>query len=78
MTTTGERFGRLTILADKRMVYPSTTRRGYLVRCDCGVEKVVPATDVERGRQVSCGCHARECHNEFCRDWTKRKQEQTP
>ena len=29
----------------------------WLVRCDCGVEKEMPGTELTRGRITSCGCN---------------------
>ena len=53
---TGRRFGAVTAL---RPVPPPETRDhrpGWLVRCDCGTEKVVNGSALRRGRITSCGC----------------------
>lgn len=52
----GQRFGALTAL---RPVHPAETRDhrpGWLVKCDCGTEKVVNGSALRRGRVTSCGC----------------------
>lgn len=49
----GQRFGRLVAVS------PTTIygRGGWLVRCDCGVEKAMQ-TSMLGGRRTSCGCLA--------------------
>jgi len=53
-----QKFNRLTIInfhhSDKR------SRRHYLCRCDCGIEKVVQGSLLTSGNTKSCGCLARE------------------
>lgn len=53
----GKRFSRLTVIAH-------APRRGrsimWLVRCDCGAERVVYKSNVTRGMTTSCGCYHRE------------------
>jgi hypothetical protein len=49
----GKRFDRLEVLA-----YHNSAR--VAVRCDCGVEKEVPAADLRSGATRSCGCWRRE------------------
>lgn len=55
----GARFGMLTVLADGLRTSPNAdSRRGnpaVLVRCDCGVEKVLARFDVKQRSQ--CGAH---------------------
>lgn len=54
---TGKRFGSLVAVA-------ATTQRNHngtimwLVRCDCGKEKLVPSTKLAGGEIASCGCKA--------------------
>ena len=68
----GEKFHRLTVLkfshSDKRW------RKWYLVRCDCGKEKIIMGSAVNSGNTKSCGCLASEevrnrriseCHSEI-------------
>lgn len=57
---TGRRFGRLTIIVERgRYVYPSGHQTKYfLVRCDCGTEKLIRLNDLSKTR--SCGCLQRE------------------
>lgn len=56
------RFGRLTVLGEAtRIVSPSGfAALAAHVRCDCGVEKVVRASDLNAGYTRSCGCLQRE------------------
>jgi hypothetical protein len=51
------RFGRLVVI--KQM--PSANQNRYwLVRCDCGVEKILPTAYLKSGHTNSCGCLRRE------------------
>lgn len=54
----GEKFNRLTVLkfshSDKRW------RKWYLVKCDCGKEKIVMGSAMISGNTKSCGCLAKE------------------
>lgn len=54
---TGQRFGRLTVLAFVGRV--SHTWR-WRCRCDCTRETTVRATDLRTGRTRSCGCYKNE------------------
>ena len=51
---TGQKFEMLTAL------YPVAERKDKCVQwmcaCDCGAKKVIPSTDLTRGRVKSCGC----------------------
>jgi len=55
----GQRFGRLVVVE-----YARPGKRGagatWLVRCDCGVERVVSAANLRRGCTQSCGCLNRD------------------
>ena len=54
---TGQKFGRLTVL------YRAESRKGctyWHCRCECGVEKDVPAGALKKGSTRSCGCLNRE------------------
>ena len=59
---TGQRFGRLTVIAraeDK--VYKSGKHKiQWLCRCDCGKEVTATANILKRGEKQSCGCLRRE------------------
>lgn len=61
---TGQRFGRLTAL---RFV-PGSNKADHcarwLVRCECGVEKVVSAAALKNGWTESCGCALTEKNRE--------------
>lgn len=56
------RFGRLTVIgeAPHSVAASGFKARNALVRCDCGVEKVVRATCLRFGQTASCGCLQRE------------------
>lgn len=54
---TGQRFGRLVVVSWAGRKARSAR---WLVRCDCGVEKVVYATNLKAGQTRSCGCLSRE------------------
>jgi hypothetical protein len=52
---TGRRFGQLTVL--QRSDPPIRFGKTYWqVRCDCGNEKDLRASDLKSGRQKGCGC----------------------
>jgi hypothetical protein len=54
---TGQVFGRLTVLHRG----PSAGRKArWVVRCECGTEKVVSGSSLRAGGTVSCGCARRE------------------
>lgn len=57
----GQRFGYLTVIANAER--PSHRRRlhgtWWRVRCDCGTERVVTASDLSTGNTTSCGNHRR-------------------
>ena len=50
---TGQRFGKLTVLAPAENI---GTRTAWLCRCDCGQETVVTTLRLRDGRRTSCGC----------------------
>lgn len=53
--TTGTRFGRWTVLADREY------RSNHVpCRCECGTEKIVNVQNLKRGASVSCGCYRDE------------------
>ena len=54
---TGMKFGRLTVLDTFRV---QGSRRQWLCRCECGVEKYIAANSMRRGLSTSCGCFHRE------------------
>lgn len=54
----GKRFGRLTVLREIPCSERNTPRRLVLVRCDCGIEKLMNLNNAKAS--VSCGCWKRE------------------
>lgn len=52
----GERFGRLVVMRPEHPGRQST----YIVRCDCGTEKIVQAQHLRNGHSQSCGCLRKE------------------
>ncbi len=50
---TGQRFGKLTVLAPAENV---GSRTAWLCRCDCGQETVVITQRLRDGHRTSCGC----------------------
>lgn len=50
---TGQRFGKLTVLAPAENV---GDRTAWLCRCDCGQETVAITKYLRNGRGTSCGC----------------------
>jgi len=53
---TGQRFGRLTVIAMMRM----GKQPGCLCKCDCGNQKTIRWTSIRVGETRSCGCLASE------------------
>lgn len=58
----GQRYGRLTVVADvEPYVSPQGKRlRRVRVRCDCGTENEATLNSVRRGLAASCGCYRTE------------------
>lgn len=52
----GRRFGALTAIRPVSADDTADHRPGWLVRCDCGREKVVNGSNLRRGKITSCGC----------------------
>lgn len=50
---TGQRFGKLTVLAPAENIGHMTS---WLCRCDCGKEAVVMTAHLRSGQTTSCGC----------------------
>ena len=55
---TGERFGRLTVI--QRAEGYKNRQSTWLVRCDCGNEKIVRGDNLTCGHTISCGCLRKE------------------
>lgn len=56
----GDRFGRLTILKEVEKDQSKYGFRRFLVRCDCGNEKILRAYNLFSGDSKSCGCYKLE------------------
>lgn len=54
-------YGRLTVLCK---AIHSSGIRGWLLRCACGVERVLPTGDLMRG-SGSCGCFSRKLNSKW-------------
>lgn len=54
----GRRYGRLTVMYQNGFRYKPSGQRTVLwhCRCDCGVEKDIPASTLRNGHSMSCGC----------------------
>lgn len=59
---TGEKYGRLTFVSlDRIHMTKSGAKKPYwLLKCDCGGERIGNAADVVRGHAQSCGCLHKE------------------
>ncbi len=57
----GSRFGKLVVIkeVEASKFSDGRTMYRYLVRCDCGVQKVVPSQKLTARALVSCGCAKR-------------------
>lgn len=58
----GKRFGRWTIVsfAYSRQESAKSYAYHWTCRCDCGIEKIVNARILYRGKSTSCGCYKNE------------------
>lgn len=63
----GKKYGRLTVIGFARS---EGKRRGWswIVKCDCGKQKIVSPPDVKNGKTRSCGCF----HDERCAERAKK------
>lgn len=60
---TGKRIGKWTVL--KLMPKPRNGQRVHLCRCDCGVERFIPSTALNKGHTSSC----RQCFYKDRYNW---------
>lgn len=51
---TGKKFGKLTVI--KYVFTNKNKKRCWLCKCDCGNEKIIPATLLVQQKVKSCGC----------------------
>jgi len=65
---TGEVFGKLTILSRERK--ENIQGVCYKVRCECGTEKIVRASNLMAGTAKSCGCY----HRKLIQDYVERSK----
>jgi hypothetical protein len=58
----GRQFGRLAVIAAAAPAFKSDgrSRRRYVCRCQCGVEKVITGELLRSGNTQSCGCFRKE------------------
>lgn len=56
----GQVFGRLTVVAIRRLPVGKIDRTMASVKCDCGAEKTVKLDLLKRGKTRSCGCLQKE------------------
>jgi len=63
---TGQRFGRLVVIEQKGNVHGSSL---WLVRCDCGKEKLLRGGNLINGGTTSCGCLKAEHDSLYGKKW---------
>jgi len=82
---TGNKYGRLFVVEFSHME-PRTGGGGrsmWLIKCECGTEKVVPRSKFvyphNRSKTVSCGCYKRDLiiERNIARSGTTRKNRDT-
>jgi len=58
----GQRFGRLVVIKETERWIDDAGRskRKFLCRCDCGVEKEMKLAHIRNAQVISCGCARRE------------------
>jgi len=66
---TGQKFGRWTVLRRERTAHGPL---GWLCRCDCGSERVLPRSTFTKGKSQSCGCRTKEvmAARQYRHGWT--------
>lgn len=59
---TGRKFGRWTVLekAPLQRTEANGAKTGWLCRCECGTERILPGRYLVSGRSTSCGCRIGE------------------
>lgn len=57
----GKRYGRLVGIEQRG--FDRYGRARWLWRCDCGVERTIPAYVVKNGHSRSCGCLLKDCES---------------
>ena len=69
----GERYGSLVVLR-RAGVDATSLHVQWLCRCDCGEEKIIPATALQRKATISCTCvRSARAHKHNWRKVKKRK-----
>lgn len=58
----GQRFGRLVVLEDTKIMVPNRTQTYQKCLCDCGNIIVVPKSYLKSKHTRSCGCWVKEMH----------------
>ena len=53
---TGNRYGKLVVIALHSKGSRTTGHPQYLCRCDCGNTRIVRANNLQSGNTMSCGC----------------------
>ena len=57
---TGEQYGRLTVICHTDSQKNKTGQHCWLVRCDCGNERIITSSEWNRHSCYSCGCYQKE------------------
>lgn len=68
-------FGRLTVI---RFSHKKESHRYWIVRCECGIEKVMRQQAFVGGASVSCGCYQKEIAEKICKQRTKHGKYGSP
>lgn len=68
---TGHRYGKLYVVRRSDNIGKKVA---WLCRCDCGAEKVVLGTNLQRGLTKSCGCYRRDYWREAKTKYPKRSK----
>ena len=58
----GQRFGRLVVLEDTKIMVPNRTQTYQKCLCDCGNIVIVPKSYLKSEHTRSCGCWVKEMH----------------
>ncbi len=54
----GQKYNRLTVIKEvEKLVYPKSTVRRFLCRCECNNEKIIIGAHLRSGKIKSCGCY---------------------
>ena len=73
----GHQYGRLKVLrraTSEECQYGAGMPAVWICQCECGKIVPVPGRDLRNGRQVSCGCYAKDKATELAKELGKKRK----